>query len=286
MNETPLTSQRATFPSFSGASAAGAYQGMMLFDTSLSEAQATTYPKSPGVPTGVEPCPESFLLRPFWLMRNILASLTHPKGAFLTSRLFVSREVWHMKSMKLKYVEEKIANCDLLTAALGRLAVVDTYDADAVMEELESFEDVLERVQAALARKLSGEVGTSGLNSLFKDGPNSAGLAANGASAHDAGVEKPKGVLSSWRKLRSKSSGSAGSALQPSKALLTSFGGSSQSAGVVPMTSVIALDRRGVKKEAKNFTFEGPNQNYMGSLARLFEAVQVLGKLWHIHESS
>jgi len=190
-----------------------------------------------------------------------------------------------MKSMKLKYVEEKIANCDLLTAALGRLAVVDTYDADAVMEELESFEDVLERVQAALARKLSGEVGTSGLSSMFKDGPNSAGLAANGASAHDAGVEKSKGVLSSWRKLRSKSSGSAGSALQPSKASLTSLEGVGKSAAVVPMTSVISLDRRGVKKEAKNFTFEGPNQNYMGSLARLFEAVQVLGKSRRVHES-
>ncbi|KAK3092142.1 hypothetical protein LTR53_019766, partial [Teratosphaeriaceae sp. CCFEE 6253] len=74
-------------------------------------------------------------------MRSIAATLTHPKGAFLTTRVFVPREVWQTRGVKLKAVEDKVANCDLLTAALGRLAGVDTYDADAVMEELQSFEE-------------------------------------------------------------------------------------------------------------------------------------------------
>jgi len=292
----PLTSQRAKFPAFDTGlpnslhSAGGAY----LFDTSLCATPAPTSPRSPtssAHPASLEPCPESFLLRPFWLMRAIASTLIHPKGGFLTMRLFVPREVWYTRGVKLKAIEDKVANCDLLTAALGRLAGVDTYDADAVMEELQSFEEVMERVQTALAKKLGSEVGLQSVSALFKDAAASTGggsnashgqgtdAAAGAESVKAAKSKEGKGYLTSWRKLRSKSSGtplSSSSHAAKTAAIEKDVG--SVTMASVPMTSFVPVERRGHKKDVRNMAFEGPQKDYMGSLARLFEAVQVLGK--------
>lgn len=287
-NDHPMTSQRANFPSFGGITTEGqASGGIYLFDTSLSSAQLPSSPRSPGFgnqPTGLEPCPESYLLRPFWLMRALSSTLTHPKGGFLTTRLFVPREVWQTRGVKLKAVEDKIANCDLLTAALGRLAGVDTYDADAVMEELQSFEEVMERVQTALAKKLGSDVGVGGLAGLFKEAASGSGATSGASNAPGAevtaGAEKTKskeskGYLNSWRKLRSKSSGTPLGSAHVHKTAEKEL----PSMASVPMTRFVPVERRGQKKEVKNLVFDGPNREYMGSLARLVEGVQVLGKV-------
>ena len=44
------------------------------------------------------------------------------------------------------------------------------------------------------------------------------------------------------------------------------------------MTSFVPIERRGNKKDVRNLAFDGPQKEYMGSLARLFEGAQVLGK--------
>lgn len=263
------------------------YEGVVMFDTSLSDGQSLSSPKSPAIPLGVEPCPESCLLRPFWLMRNILSTLTHTKGGFLTSRLFVPREVWQIQSSKVKNVDDKIANCDLLTAALGRLALVDTYDADAVMEELESFEDVLERIQNNLGKKLGSEVGTGGLNSMFKEASASTGTAQGSTLGTDAnaGSDKVKGYLTSWKKLRQKGSGAPSAALNATKTSAKSAEKEGLKMSTVPMTDFISLDRRGMKKDVRQMVFEGPNKEYMSSLSKLFEGVQVLGKFRNPHKT-
>lgn len=282
----PLTSQRATLPS-SGTDSHMA-GGIYLFDTSLSAAPGPMSPRSPIAspqPTGLEPCPESFLLRPFWLMRALSSTIIHPKGGFLTTKTFVPREVWQSTGVKLKVVEDKIANCDLLTAALGRLAGVDTYDADAIMDELQSFEEVMERVQAALTKKLGSDVGVHGVAGMFKDAsaantPSAMGNAGSetaAASDKAAKSNSGKSYLSSWRKLRNKSSGtplSTGSHV-PAK---PASGKDQHTMPSVPMTNFVPVERRGNKRDARNLVFEGPNKEYMGSLARLFDGVQVLGK--------
>lgn len=285
-NEAGLASQRAALPSFGPTAADSLHSGGgYLFDTSLSTSNMPTSPKSPDIPTGLEPCPESFLLRPFWLMRNISSTITHPKGGFLTTRLFVPREVWLTKGVKLKSVEEKIANCDLLTAALGRLAGVDTYDADAVMEELQSFEEVMERVQNTFVKKLGGDVGISGLHGLFKD---ASGTTTSGATTSSqtgettGGAEKTrskegKGYLNSWRKLRSKSSGAPIGGSHANKGASKAPEKDAPTMPTVPMTTFVPVERRGFKRDIRNLAFEGPNREYMGSLARLFDGVQVLG---------
>ena len=197
-------------------------------------------------PTGIEPCPESFLLRPFWLMRTISSTLTHPKGGFLTTKLFVPREVWLTRGVKLKSIEDKIANCDLLTAALGRLAGVDTYDADAVMEELQNFEEVMERVQTVFAKKLGGEVGVGGLAGMFKDAPTgtTASTGNNQGADTTSGAEKTrskesKGYLNSWRKLRSKNSGATVAGSQANKAMNKAAQKELPTMESVPMTSFV-----------------------------------------------
>lgn len=300
-NEPPMTTQRAQRPTFTQSHLDNQPGGVHLFDTSLTSAH---YPGSPRSPTGgaaiLEPCPESYLLRPFWLMRAMGLTLTHPKGGFLTSRLFVPREVWQTKGVKLKSVDEKIANCDLLVAALGRLASVDTFDADALMEELQSFEEVMERVQTSLVKKLGSDVGIGGMAGLFKD---AAAAASNTAALSTAGLsnnadtitlagektksKEGKGYLTSWRKLRSKSSGTPvalGAAGQNNGKVSSSFSSNSKAAEKdlpampsVPMTSYVPVERRGAKREVRNLSFEGPNREYMASLARLCEGAQVLG---------
>ena len=288
-NDAPITAQRAQLPAFGTSYSDHMPGGVYLFDTSLSNPQLPTSPRSPAVqqPVGLEPCPDSFLLRPFWLMRAIGSTLTHSKGGFLTTRLFVTREVWQTKGVKLKSIDDKIANCDLLTAALGRLALVDTYDADALMEELQSFEEVMERVQTSLVKKLGSDVGVGGLAGLFKDA--AAGVASSGAAPSAeptiSGAERTKskenkGYLNSWRKLRSKSSGAPITGGQMNHRVLNKTAEKElPTMPSVPMTSFVPVERRGVpKKDPRSLVFDGPNRDYMGSLARLFESAQVLGK--------
>jgi hypothetical protein len=216
-------------------------------------------------------------------MRCLYQSLCHPRGGYLSTKLFVPRDVWRVKGVKLKSVEDKVANCDLLTAALQKLARVDTFDADAVLEEMQSLEGVLEQVQAALSRKLGGEVGVQGTNSMFKDANAvDAEAAAMPRSASVAG----KGSSFSWRRLWSKNS----SANLPGLAMAYGGKGGSGASTVnlaegagkdmllasLPMTA--HPTSRPTKRDINSVGFAGPNANYMASLARLFDAAQTIGE--------
>lgn len=169
-----------------------------------------------------------------------------------------------MKNVKLKALEEKVSNCDLLTAALLKLAQVDTYDADAVLEEMQSFDTILDQVQVTLTKKLGSDVGVQASMPLFKP-----------ASTPDEPVQPevaPNKSYLTWKRLRAKTSGLGTNTPVPSaresnkdNLLLNS----------VPMTSVHGTP---AKRDVSQLEFSGPNANYMGALARLFDAAQVLGK--------
>jgi len=262
--------------------------GIDLFESDIHS------PFSPGSPTPtvtnapipLEPCPEAYLLRPFWLMRCFYQTIAHPRGGYLSNKLFIPRDVWRVKGVKLKNVEDKIANCDLLTAALQKLASVDTFDADAILEEMQSLELVLDQVQAQLAKKLGNEVGVHSVATLFKDATTTGEGAAStdgtskgshGSQDHalsKSAVAQGKSYLTSWRKLRSKNSGvnlvgltsTSGKTDLPKDALVMA---------TLPMTNLPMI--RFAKREISSAVFEGPNAGYMGSLARLFDSVQVLG---------
>lgn len=274
-----ITPSAGSYPAFRE----GSYSVAQMFDTSIGA--ASSQPSSPqsenaSLPQSLEPCPESALLRPFWLLRNISSTIVHPRGAFLTTRLFVPREVWQTRSVKLKYLDDKIANCDLLTAALGKLAKVDTYDADAVLEELQAFEEVMERVQAVMVKRLGSEVGVQGISALFKDATTTEGGAVISEGRDGPKTNSGKSYLSSWRKLRSKNSGFGGGA--SGNAFTTGVRAEKEGTTMasVPMTSFVSVEKRTAYKRdpLQDPGLEGPLKEYTSSLARLCEAAQVLGE--------
>lgn len=263
--------------------------GMHLFESDIHS------PYSPGSPSAavanapipLEPCPESYLLRPFWLMRCFYQTIVHPRGGYLSTKLFIPRDVWRVKGVKLKNLDDKIANCDLLTAALQRLSTVDTLDADAVLEEMQAFEVVLDQVQTQLSKKLGNEVGVQGITVLFKDA-YTVGVGSTTESNSDKGshgsqdhgskssLSQSKSYLSSWRKLRSKNSAVGLSGMAGARNAMTEVSKDSLTMATLPMTSLPNI--KFAKRDVSGVVFEGPNAGYMSSLAKLFDSAQILGK--------
>ena len=229
-------------------------------------------PAATNGPLPLEPCPESFLLRPFWLLRCIYQSIAHPSGGYLSTKLFVPRDVWRVKNVKLKAVEEKVSNCDLLTAALLKLAQVDTFDADAVLEEMQSLESVFDQVQASLSKKLGSDVGVHGAMPLFKLSPSDDSAPMTEPLPSKSSSTSSKSYLTGWRKLRSKNSGIGSTISTPSSRDTTK---DSLTINTLPMTPTPSSR---TKNSPMQLQPNGPNANYMGALARLCDAAQVLGK--------
>ncbi|KAG5978876.1 hypothetical protein E4U55_005816 [Claviceps digitariae] len=225
-------------------------------------------------PVALEPCPSDVMLRPFWLMRCLYQTLAHPRGGYLSTKLFVPRDVWKVKSVKLKSVEDKISNCDLLTAALLKLAKVDTCDADALLEEMQTLEGILEQVQHALTRKLGNDVGVHGSGVLFKEASNVVegdGVPVVPRTSSVSG----KSSSFSWRRLRSKNSNLGLGGVYSSRSAGPSEG--SKESGTMPTLPMTPQPTsRPPKREITQAQFLGPNANYMHALARLFDAAQAI----------
>ena len=227
-------------------------------------------------PLPLEPCPESYFLRPFWLLRCIYNITAHPRGGYLSGRLFVPRDIWRVKNVKIKGIEDKVAALDLLTAALLKLGKADTLDADALLEEMQSFESVLDQVKTTLTKKIGNEVGVQGSAALFKgsagaDEPSSTSEALGSKSANVSS----KLYLHSWRKLRPKNSSGVG--LLPAMTTTTNKNGIRETLTMksLPMTSI--MNPRFPKRDPSQVECVGPYANYMSALARLCDAAQVLG---------
>lgn len=248
--------------------------GMYLIDDSFHSAETPGTPDQGlgDAPVPLEPCPTDFMLRPFWLMRCLYQTLVHPRGGYVSTKLFVPREAWKVKGVKLKNLEDKIANCDFLTAALLKLARVDTFDADAMLEEMQSMEGVLEQTQAALSRKLGNEVGTQSVGNLFKDAPSGGDGDSSSALPRSASVSGKSSF--SWRRLRSKNSAAALST--QGRAAGVDASKDSQPIATLPMTSMPTS--KPARRDMSTAQFTGPYAQYMGSLARLFDAAQVIGE--------
>lgn len=250
--------------------------GLYLFNSDLHspDSPGSPNPMNAGAPIPLEPCPTEYLLRPFWLMRALYQTIAHPRGGYLSTKLFIPRDVWRVKGVKIKGVEDKIANCDFLTAALMKLGQVDTCDADAVLEEMQSLEGILEQVQITLSKKLGSEVGVHGSNGMFKD-------ATMGENMDFANMNSKSGSVSSkassfsWRRLRSKNSAMGLSNNYSNKVTSPDMPKEGLTMGTLPMTS--APRSRFAKRDISQVQFSGPNANYMSALARLFDAAQAIG---------
>jgi len=266
----------------------GGTAGFHLFDNGIHSPEEHEAANAQ-LPVPLEPCPTDVMLRPFWLMRCLYQTLCHPLGGYLSNKLFVPRDVWRVKGVKLKNVEDKIFNCDLLTAALQKLAMVDTCDADLMLDEMQALETVLDQVQASLTRKLGHEVGMQGASAMFRD----AGAGEHeGASLPRSASVAGKASSFSWRRLRSKNSsanlvgmgtsyggkGSSGGTSNASSAHVADGAAKDMILPSLPMTS--HPTSRPTKREVRSVSFGGPNANYMSSLAKLFDAAQCIGELF------
>ena len=254
--------------------------GIYLFDCDIHSpiSPGTPNPASTNPPLPLEACPESTLLRPFWLLRSIYQTIAHPRGGYITNRLFVPRDIWRVKNIKLKNVEEKVSSCDLLTAALLKLGKVDTYNADAILEEIQFLEGVMDQVQVNLTKKLGNDVGVQGAATSFRG----MGVVDDSASNSEALTTKSlngtsKSYLSSWRKLRAKNS--LGPSLGSSTGLNTLKDGLREPPSMksLPMTAI--PNPRFPRRDVSQVQCMGANPSYMGALARLCDAAQILGKL-------
>ena len=253
--------------------------GIYLFDCDIHSplSPGSPNPSAVNAPLPLEPCPESSLLRPFWFLRAIYQTIAHPRGGYLTSRLFVPRDIWRVKNIKLKNVEEKVSTCDLLTAALLKLGRVDTLNADAVLEEMQFLENVMERAQANLSKKLGNDVGVQGAVAAFK------GVNIVDDSASNSEIIKPtsainnKSYMKSWRKLRSKNSLGPGSTVGSAANASRNDLSQPMAMNSLPMTT--SQNPRFPKRDVSQVQCMGPNPSYMGALARLCDATQILGKL-------
>ncbi|ODA83027.1 hypothetical protein RJ55_01536 [Drechmeria coniospora] len=251
--------------------------GLHLFEDSfhMPQTPGSPNPLSFDAPVSLEACPNEYMLRPFWLMRCLYQTLVHPRGGYLSTKLFVPRDAWKVKGAKLKNLEDKISNCDLLTAALLKLAKVDTCDADAVLDEMQALEGVLEQVQSVLTRKLGNEVGVHSSSILFKEASNVVEEGGPSSLPRTSSVSTKSSF--SWRRLRPKNSGLGLGGAYNSKMSGSEGGKDLVTLPTLPMTA--QPTSRPARRDVGQAQFAGPNAHYMGSLARLFDAAQAIDQI-------
>ncbi|KAL8823410.1 MAG: hypothetical protein Q9191_005880 [Dirinaria sp. TL-2023a] len=249
-----------------------------VFDNDI---HSPTSPGSPNpavinAPLPLEPCPESSLLRPFWFLRCIYQTIAHPRGGYVSNRLFVPRDIWKVKTTKLKSVEEKVSSCDLLTATLLKLAKVDTLDADSVLKEMQFLEDVMRQTEATLSKRLGSEVGTGGGPWLSKGSKGLDDIHSTSETlvSKSTSTSTKSSYLSSWKKLRPKNSSAPGNAAVAAVAASKDASKDVSTLKSLPMTTV--SHPKFPKRDLSQIHYGGPNSNYMAALAKLCDAVQVL----------
>ncbi|KAI1360671.1 hypothetical protein F5Y08DRAFT_331395 [Xylaria arbuscula] len=267
----------------------GGVGGLHLFDSDFHSPVAQSpnsthhHQQNPDIPLPLEPCPSDPMFRPFWLMRALYQTLAHPRGGYISNRLFVPQDAWKVKGVKLRNIEDKISQCDLLTAALLTLARVDSNDADAMLDEMQVFENLLETVQATLTRRLGTEVGTQGMITFRDDKETEPPPVPRNNSISGKGAF-------SWRRLRSK--GSAVNLANTYGVKANTSGNNATSVPGIPerdamspggVTSSLPMvahpSSRPAKRDVASAKFDGPNANYMASLARLFDAAQTVDQI-------
>ncbi|KAL9039300.1 MAG: hypothetical protein Q9180_002610 [Flavoplaca navasiana] len=256
--------------------------GIHLFDSAIHSptGPGTPHPKAVNPPLPLEPCPESTLLRPFWFLRCIYQSVTHPRGGYISTRLFLPRDIWKVTNVKLKSVDEKVSTCDLLTATLLKLSKVDTFDANAVLEEMQFLESIMEQLQGVLSKKLGHEVGVGSTAWLAKG----AGTTGDASGTGDAfggknGNTSTKSYLSSWRKKMSKTSSAASGHTGATGNNNNGKDGNKETPlmSSIPMTAT--QKPRFAQRDVSQVKYIGPHAHYMGALARLCDAAQILDQI-------
>ncbi|KAG1048699.1 hypothetical protein G6F43_008931 [Rhizopus delemar] len=90
----------------------------------------------------------------FALMNRLLKSMT--SGGYVTNFLHVPMSLWYQPSVRLPYIEAKIAASELLIAVLEKISTRNSIDhnLNAVLNELQGLRQTLNQINDTLMRKL------------------------------------------------------------------------------------------------------------------------------------
>ncbi|EWC46718.1 hypothetical protein DRE_03963 [Drechslerella stenobrocha 248] len=257
--------------------------GFHLFDDRIHSPSARSGEQDPTHPVPLEPMPTEQPAKIFWLIRSLSTTISNPHGGYLSKKLFVPREIWMMRGVKLKCVDEKVSASDNLTMALKKLSSIDKSDADLLLKELQDLEAVMTKTETLLSKKLGSDVGAAGASAMFKgtdvDGDSmgsgfdsSAGMKVSGSSS---------GGKSYWQRLkRNKTSSIISTSSSSSYNTLPSAGGlGSYGENTVGDSAVFGNGEMENGEYFGNGGFVGPFAGYMYALSKLFEAAQILEQL-------
>lgn len=252
--------------------------GMNLFDNKIHSPETPSGNSTDllnSTPNPLEPCPAEPLSKPYWLMRSLYQTIAHPRGGYISTQLFVPREVWAIKGVKIKSVDDKISACDLVTAALMKLSTVNQEDVNAVYEEMQALEGVLDRAQTLLAKKLGSDVGGPGAKALYGINDNSLPDGVSDMVTTKVGSVGGSKSYFSLRKLRTKASSNA---LGSTFTSTNTSNGDFQTNNSLPMAMGTTTPSQQAKRNLESVTFTGPHASYTSALARLFDSAQILGR--------
>ncbi|KAK6536768.1 hypothetical protein TWF281_000983 [Arthrobotrys megalospora] len=257
--------------------------GFHLFDNRIhSPSGSRSLESDSSHPAALEPMPQEQLSKTFWLMRCLNNAISNPHGGYLSQKLFVPREIWLMRGVKLKCVDEKIAASDNLTAALKKLSSVDKTDVDLLLKELQDLESVMAKTETMLAKKLGSDVGASGASAMFKGTDGDGDSMGNGidSSSSMKTSNSSSGGRSYWKKLRSKNTSSIISSSSSSYTALPSARSLESYSENVNHGGGGGIGYGSEMEDGVGFgKFAGPFAGYLNALSKLFEAAQVLDQL-------
>ncbi|KAK6351366.1 hypothetical protein TWF718_004528 [Orbilia javanica] len=256
--------------------------GFHLFDNRIHSPGSRSLDSDSSHPAPLEPMPQEQLSKTFWLMRCLNNAISNPHGGYLSQKLFVPREIWLMRGVKLKCVDEKIAASENLTTALKKLSSVDKTDSDLLLKELQDLEHVMSKTETVLAKKLGSDVGASGASAMFKSTDGDGDSMGNGidSSSTMKAINSSSGGRSYWKKLRSKNTSSIISSSSSSYTALPSARSLESYSENVSHANGGGVGYGSEMEDGAGFGgFAGPFAGYLNALSKLFEAAQVLDQL-------
>eukprot|EP00298_Acanthocystis_sp_HF-20_P008884 c17963_g1_i1.p1 GENE.c17963_g1_i1~~c17963_g1_i1.p1 ORF type:complete len:287 (-),score=94.16 c17963_g1_i1:13-873(-) len=119
----------------------------------------------------LEPKPANATLVPFWLMRQL--SLIMADGAFLTQKLYIPKEVWSQKGMRITAISAKISCCQALLSHITKLRQFDINEIsllkaiDLMLDEMGTHQNNLSKYLSFIEEQVSPPQQDAGGVELF-----------------------------------------------------------------------------------------------------------------------
>ncbi|KAG4304691.1 hypothetical protein PORY_001744 [Pneumocystis oryctolagi] len=106
--------------------------------------------------------PKESITKTYWLMKIfqkiLIPFINKSKGFYLTPRLFIPKDIWYVKDVKIKGEEEKIRVCESLILSLNKIKSFKQDDFQSLIKELSYLDDMVNLFRFWLLKKFGTEV--------------------------------------------------------------------------------------------------------------------------------